>query len=222
MITRITGKLEAIEGTSAVVAPPAQDVSGAVGLAYEVLLPAYLAETMRARVGHVITLITLQYFEGQGQGSSFIPRLIGFVSSQDRDFFELFTTVKGIGNRKALRALAVEPARIARAIVSRDAKSLTALPEVGKRLAETIIAELTGKVEAFLTPGEAAAFDRAVEIKTSSLPAHAIEALEALVALGETRPEAERLVSRALDRADAAGKTLKSADEVLGLVYAGR
>lgn len=226
MITRITGTLEAIDGTSAVVAPSGSAGAGGAhdpgAFAYEVLLPAYLAESMRPRVGHAVTLVTLQYFEGQGQGSSFIPRLIGFVSARDRAFFELFTTVKGIGNRKALRALAVEPSRIARAIVGRDAKALVALPEVGKRLADTIIAELSGKVEAYLSVGESASLDRAMEVKAGVLPAHGEEAVEALVALGESRPEAERLVTRALGRVTPGGRAIKSADEVLGLVYAGR
>ena len=38
-------------------------------LTYEVLLPAYLAERLRASVGKPVTLITLQYLEGQGQGT---------------------------------------------------------------------------------------------------------------------------------------------------------
>ncbi len=57
----------------------------------------------------MITLTTFQYLESQGQGSSVIPRLVGFQSTAEREFFELFTTVKGIGNRRALRAMAEDP-----------------------------------------------------------------------------------------------------------------
>lgn len=214
MIARLTGKLESIEGASACVSPEAG------GLTYEVLLPAYLAERLTGRLGQVVTLVTLQYLESQNQGSSYVPRLIGFTSAQERDFFELFTTVKGIGNRKALRAMAVEPAVIARAIASKDARGLYQLPEIGKRLAETVIAELTGKVEGYLAASEIEALDRGARAATP-LPDAAGEAIAALMGLGETRPEAERLVRRAVDRLAGEGGAV-SVDQVLHAVYAGR
>lgn len=218
MITKIAGRLESLDDHSAVVAPPeGEGAWSGVRVWYEVMIPSYLAGALRPRVGARVELVTLEYLEAQGQGSSFVPRLIGFASVKDRAFFELFTTVKGIGNRRALRALAVEPARIARAIVERNARALTELPEVGKRLAETIIAELTGKVEGYLSAGEAAALEGAAEVK--GLTPAGSEAVEALVALGEARVEAERKVARALSRAG--GKGVRSADEVLSLVYAG-
>jgi Holliday junction DNA helicase RuvA len=165
-------------------------------LTYEVLLPAYLAERLRASVGKPVTLITLQYLEGQGQGTSFIPRLIGFATERDRRFFDVFTTVKGIGNKKALRAMAVEPARIARAIATKDVKALVELPEIGKRMAETIIAELNGKVDSFLSAAEIEQLGHASEIKPLIKGTAAEEAVDALVALGEQRPEAERKIAK--------------------------
>lgn len=165
-------------------------------LTYEVLLPAYLAERLRGMVGKPVTLITLQYLEGQGQGTSFIPRLIGFASERDRRFFDVFTTVKGIGNKKALRAMAVEPARIARAIATKDVKALVELPEIGKRMAETIIAELNGKVDSFLSAAEIEQMGHASEIKPLLKGTAAEEAVDALVALGEQRPEAERKIAK--------------------------
>lgn len=168
---------------------------------YEVLLPAYLAERLRASTGKPVTLTTLEYLEGQGQGTSFIPRLIGFASELDRRFFDVFTTVKGIGNKKALRAMAVEPSRIARAIMAKDAKALVELPEIGKRMAETIIAELHGKVDVFLTTGEMEQLNRAAEIKPMTPGSPAVhEAVEALIALGEQRGEAERKIEKVAAR----------------------
>src|SRR5712671_6350629 len=90
------------------------------------------------------------YLEGQGQGTSFVPRVLGFATPREREFFELFTTVKGLGNKRALRALAREPVEIAGAIAEKNTRALQELPEIGKRLAETVIAELTGKVEKFV------------------------------------------------------------------------
>jgi len=216
MICRIKGVLERIEGLAATIAP-AGDASG---LAYEVLLPAFLAERLAARRGETVTLTTFHYLEGQGQGTSFVPRIIGFVGATEREFFELFTTVKGIGNRKALRAMKIEPAAIAAAIVRKDARALTELPEIGKRLAETIIAELSGKVDAYLSDIETAGLDRAAA-PTGGDPSSE-DAVLALMALGEPRPEAERLVLRALDRARRASIRLGTPESVVEYVFAAR
>lgn len=216
MITRLSGILEAVEGLNAIIAPKGEAV------AYEVLLPAFLAERLAAQRGRAITLHTIQYLESQGQGTSFVPRLVGFEQPQDRAFFTLFITVKGIGNRKALRAMALPPAAIAAAIRSKDAKSLTKLPEVGKRLAETIIAELHGKVDSYLTEGEVASLDQAAAAIGITFDPVSEEAVLALMALGETRGDAEAMVSRAIDRGRKEGRPLATTEEVLERVFAGR
>lgn len=187
MIRKITGRLEAVEGLSVLVAIPG------FGMTYEVLVPAYFAERLSPVIGRQVELTTLEYLEGQGQGASFIPRIVGFASTHDRRFYELLTTVKGMGNRKALKAMAIEPGAFARAIAERDAKALQQLPEIGKRMAETVIAELTGKVDGFVS------YD-GVEVKPRAAIASngpATEAVATLVALGESRADAERLVERA-------------------------
>ncbi|HRJ50007.1 MAG: hypothetical protein KF787_00305 [Phycisphaeraceae bacterium] len=214
MIHRIEGTLSEMLGTTAVVR-----LSGGVWV--EALLPAYLARALADRVGQPLSLYTHAYLEGQGQGTSFIPRLIGFETIGDRRFFEVFTTVKGIGNRKALRAMEVAPAEIARAIADRDTAALVRLPEIGKRLAETIVAELHGKVAPFLDSDDRRGLDAA----SSGRARHPEpagprqEAVAALVALGETRADAERKVEVALARHGGADPT--TADEVLVRVYAG-
>ncbi len=183
---------------------------------YEVLLPAFLGPSLEPKIGHSVRLRTLHYLESQGQGTSFIPRLIGFTHDHQRRFFEAFTTVKGLGYRRALRALAIEPADIAELIVTKNAKGLIALPEVGKRLAETIIAELTGKVDGFLDLGATDGIGR-VEPRPpytakrpgSNLPPVAADAVEALISLGETRSEAERRIEIILGR-DNAGDSVEA------------
>ncbi len=198
MITRISGRLAGVDGLSITI-----DLEA--GLAYEVLTPAYIAESVASgRFGGEgrITLWTLQYLEAQGQGSSFLPRLVGFTSPDERRFFTVFTTVKGLGYRKALRALAEPPAKIAAAIQRKDTAALQRLPEIGKRLADTIVAELSGKIAPFLDASLEQTLEAAsvAEAKPSTGPAS--EAVDALVALGETRAEAERKVARAIDRLD--------------------
>jgi len=202
MIARITGRLESIDGTAALVSIG----NGPHELAYEVLVPAIAAESLAERIGETIRLETMEYLEPVGNGSSFLPRLIGFRSTLEREFFDLLTTVKGLGIKKSLRAIAAPVDRIARAIEEKDGAFLRTLPEVGKRLAETMIAELTGKVERFA--GEPSP-DAAPSGRTDA----ARQALAALLHLGETRNDAEALIQRAL----ATDATLATPDEVLAL-----
>lgn len=222
MITRITGTLETIDEGRAVIAPQGgpQVSAGGVAFAFEVLLPAFLAVELAPRMGKPITLTTLQYLEGQGQGSSFIPRLIGFADVRQRAFFELFTTVNGIGNRKALRALARPPAAIARAIAEKDAKTLSTLPEIGKRMAERVIAELDGKVDEFLDAGSLVEGKPVARFASgASLSPAAQDAVAALIALGQQRTEAEEKVRRVTGREN--GKHLSTADDIVAAVFGG-
>lgn len=206
MITRLSGTLESVDGLEAAVRPEGS------GLVYQVLIPAYLADRLREQVGRPVTFYTIHYLESQGQGAAYIPRLIGFLTPQDRRFFDLLTSVDGFGNRKALRALAQEPALVARAIVGADTSWLSRLPEIGKKTAEKVILELKGKAGAFLTADEV----RGLESAAATAPTDAAaEAIAALVALGETRAEAERKVRSALAR----HKDLTTSDQILAAAF---
>ena len=183
MIARITGRLEEVTDGSALI-----DAGG--GLWYEVLVPACQLEPLRRRLGQEVVLHTLHYLEGDPARGAQQPRLVGFATEADRDFFRLFTTVKGIGIRRGLRALIRPVSEVAAAIAEKDAKFLIALPEVGKRTAEQIIAELAGRVEEFA--GEIAPAAEA------ELSAAAAQAQAVLVQLGERRADAAALVERVL------------------------
>ena len=141
VIAAIEGELISVGGQSALIR------SGA--MTYEVLIPAADAPALAGVIGSNVNFVTLHYLESQGQGSSFWPRLIGFQSVSDRDFFELLTSVKGIGNRKALRALQRSFADIAAMIEQKDFAALQSLPEIGRKTAETIVVELKDKVARF-------------------------------------------------------------------------
>lgn len=201
------------------------------GLAYEVLLPTYLADSWLGRggagpagamIGREVTLHTTEYLEGQGQGASFVPRVLGFSSAAEREFFDLLTSVKGLGPKRGLRVMAVEPGIIARAIAERNSRLLQTLPEIGPKLAETIVHELKSKCDRFVglgvSKGAAPAMTAAAEAKPikrrgktdrgaesasaseSAAPVPIRATVDALVALGESPVEAERMVSRAIDR----------------------
>lgn len=217
MIRAITGQLSAIDPgppAAALIQPPGS------GLTYEVLLPGYLAERLECQVGQAVELQTRDQLETVGNGSSFIPRLIGFGSPLERAFFERFTAVKGLGTKKALKALIVEPPAVAAAISRRDAKELTSLPEIGKRLAETIIAELHGKIEGFLTEQETASLNAGAigAIEHKSRPKAAMEAIATLQALGDVKAEAERKVDAVLAAQPALAGSA-SADAIIAAAF---
>ena len=207
MISRIEGLLEdVVDGVA--------EVRVGDGLVHELLVPACDAGELLTQQGRRVSFFTLHYLESQGQGSHFVPRLIGFSSREQRAFFELLTTVKGIGNRKALRAMQVSHGRMAEAIAAGDAKFLSTLPEIGKRTAESTIVELKGKLDPFLK--DPSATRRALEksavaaATASALPTGpAADAEEILVtALGEQRAQARAAIERVL--AAAGGEQLET------------
>ena len=161
---------------------------------YELLVPA--ADVMRLNddVGLEMTFHTLLYLQGDANGGNLEPRLIGFLRREDKKFFEKFITVKGIGPKKALKALAVPVGEIAHAIESKDAKFLVELPEIGKRTAETIVAELSGKVKDFVG---AVPETSAMALGGGRRTTMEEDAIQALIALGERRIDAEHLLDRA-------------------------
>ncbi|MBN1361829.1 MAG: hypothetical protein JW993_14630, partial [Sedimentisphaerales bacterium] len=105
MIARIEGTLIKLDTETALVQV------GAV--AYEVMLPGYCVSALSDQIGADVTLCTMEYYEGTLGGGNLIPRMIGFLNSAERDFFTKFTSVKGMGIKKGLRALSIPIANIA-------------------------------------------------------------------------------------------------------------
>lgn len=197
MISLITGTLSDMEAGKALIDP-------GHGLVYDVMLPAFAATRLSVKTGQVVTLHTFQFIESTAQGATMFPRLAGFLSKQDRQFFELFVTCKGIGHKRALRAMILDTNTLASAIADRDAKLIQTMPEVGKKLAETIVVTLRDKVEQFVsaaaypasTSGNAGGDDNAITAGGGGRLAR--EALEVLIQLGENRTQAVQWIDRVL------------------------
>ena len=201
MIARITGDLAELDSDSNTVLVELGEI------AYELMVPRYAVSDLSAQLHRNITLYCLEYYEGNAAGGNLVPRLIGFPRAQDKAFFQRFISVKGIGIRKALRALARPVEEIAANIENADAKMLATLPEIGKRTAEQIIAELKGKMEDFALAATTPA--------TSPLSTIEQEALEILLQLGERRRDAEELI-RQVSRS---GAEIDSTDALVQAVY---
>lgn len=170
----------------------------------ELLIPASDVDELKALERTELTFNTILYLEGDSSGGNSEPRLLGFLKADDKRFFEKFITVKGIGPRKALRALKVPAGEIAYAIESKDARRLSTLPGIGKRTAEQIIAELSGKVQEFAVAGVEAEMNGASNRgsgkgATGTLARTPAEedAILTLLTLGERRSDAEALLERA-------------------------
>jgi holliday junction DNA helicase RuvA len=162
----------------------------------EMLVPASDLLRLRETIGQEMTFHTLLYFEGDAAGGGGLePRLVGFLRAEDKRFFEKFITVKGIGPKKALKALVHPAGEVAQAIESKDTRFLVGLPQIGKRMAELIVAELAGKVAEFAAAAVGGSMSAALGGR--SRPAIEEDAIATLIELGERRADAEHLLERA-------------------------
>ncbi|MGH9400939.1 MAG: Holliday junction branch migration protein RuvA, partial [Terriglobia bacterium] len=153
MITEITGQVlyDRIQRTTLLLKVDA--------LCYEIFVPSGIASRLRRMAEsertNPLTLYTIYYIDGGIGGGHLTPRLIGFLDPLDREFFEAFTTVPGVGFMKALKCLVRPVNEIAQAIERGDALFLQDLPFVGAKTSERIIMELRGKMAKFaLAPRE--------------------------------------------------------------------
>jgi Holliday junction DNA helicase RuvA len=202
MITRISGTLERVEPTA---------VEIAVGpVVHEVLVTELVRRTCQQKLGQPVVLHTLEYLEGNPTRGNLVPRLVGFLSEVEREFFELICEVDGVGVRKALRAIIRPVGEIASAIEEQDTKALSALPGIGVATAERMIAKLRRRMPKFAllvardAPGEAGG-------ATDVL----IETFDVLRSLGHSDSDARRLV----DTLRAEKKKPKDVQEALESIY---
>jgi Holliday junction DNA helicase RuvA len=207
MITKITGVLNRVLD---------EEVRLQVGpLEYQVLVPEFVRRQVQTRVGQEVTLHTSEYLEGNPMQGRVVPRLIGFQTEAELEFFELFCTVDKVGTRKAIKAL-MRPIRdIADAIQRQDAKWLTTLPGVGAATAEQIVASLRRKVTKFAlmaSPGNGEAGPPAA----AAVAGNVLEdAYQALLSVGHGPAEARDL----LDKVLAGGRTFQTVEEILTEIY---
>lgn len=74
--------------------------------------------------------------------------LYGFLTKEDQKMFELLISVSGIGPKAALNLLSIADIKsIKTAIVNKDISILTQVSGVGKKTAEKLVVELSGKVD---------------------------------------------------------------------------
>lgn len=181
------------------------------GVTYEVAIPIAIGRILDRHIGTdgKVRLITFHYHHVEPSRAT--PILIGFTNEIEREFFETFITVSGIGPRAAVKAINQPIPLIARAIDDGNLEFLRTLPGIGPQRAKEIVAKLQGKVGKFaLIPDEEY---RASEGRLA--PDAATEALEILLQLQYRRHEASGMIKNALSR----NSNLATAEEILNEVY---
>lgn len=202
MITRITGKLRSVADDVAVLSVAAFD--------YEVLIPEFARRRLQARLGEDVSLFTIDYLEGNPMQGRLTPRLVGFLSEVEREFFELFCSVDGVGVKKALRAMVRPVPEVAEGIEEQDLKLLASLPGVGPATAERIVAKLRRKMPKF------ALLVARDEPTLADVDRDVIsETFDALRALGHSESESRRLIDAVLGQK----KKFASSEHLLQAIY---
>ena len=127
--------------------------------------------------------------------------LFGFATREEKEMFLQLTSVSGIGPKTALGVLGSMPLRdLSLAVLLGDVNALSRAPGIGKKTAQRIALELKDKI----TQADVSAAGSGVAAAVSdTLPTDtAMEAIEALTALGYSSAEARNAVSQVRDQAD--------------------
>jgi Holliday junction DNA helicase RuvA len=202
LITRITGQLKGLQLDGATIKVGAFE--------YEVFVPEFVRRQLQSLIGEEVTLQTIEYFEGNPQKGRLTPRMVGFMSDVEREFFDMICSVDGVGVKKALRAMVRPVGEVSVAIEEKDIKQLSTLPGIGPAVAERIVAKLRRKMTKFaLMVGDEFP---TIEGETRDLMQ---ETYEALLSVGHTSQEARRKIDAVVE----SGKKFKSVEDVLTEVY---
>ena len=205
MISQITGQVKRLTESSVTLFLN--------GLYYELMIPSGLYSQLKnaASNGSEITLYTLDFIEAGDRKSYHYPRVVGFTEQIDKEFFQVFTTVPGLGIKKALKSLTLPIREIATAIETKNSATLSRLPGIGGRLADKVIAELCGKMARFaLSKGEhplTSVGKEEADLFT--------EAIDVLLQLQYSKALAEEMVQKAL----AANPKIKTSDALISAIF---
>ncbi len=180
------------------------------GITYQVFLPVTVMQRLDTNLTSQdnVGLITYHYLHSEPSRST--PVLIGFLNEIEKEFFEIFITVSGIGPRAALKALNQPISLIAKAIDEGDVNFLKSLPGIGQQRAKEIVAKLQNKVAKFGLIQDAKS-----HVVTHVTKDFEEESMAVLMQLGYKKPEAVVMIRKALE-----GKSgINSTEDMLNEVY---
>lgn len=185
MISRLRGKLVKKEEQCVVV-----EVGG---IFYDINISRTVFNRLKEQEDNLVELVIYHYLAmDKNRG---IPVMIGFMDELEKDFFEKFIGVSGIGPRVALRAFDQPVSLIAKAIEEGDVGFLKSLDGIGVQKAKHIVASLQGKVGRFvlLKEAETSSIDKLFKREVVQ------EAQEILKRLQYKTKEIEEMIKKALE-----------------------
>lgn len=189
MIDSLSGVLVSAEEDFAVI-----DVHG---IRFRLDVPASTARGLPAPGVPTALFTRLSFNANDGEFA-----LFGFATETERNCFDIFTGISGIGPRKGLMILSqIEIAPFARAIVGGDLNYLSRIKGVGKKTAERLVVELRDKMAPYTAPAPGES--------STLLPASqtVADAVQALMVLGCRPAVAEKAIGEALKELGADAKT---------------
>lgn len=161
------------------------------GFRFRLDIPTSTATALPAP-GDVYTLMTRLSFN-TNEGTF---QLFGFATEVERECFDIFTSISGIGPRKGLMILSqIEIAAFARAIIGNDLTYLSKIKGVGRKTAERLVVELREKMVPYTAPAPSAAGGASNLPQTSNVR----DAVEALMVLGVRPAVAEKAIEKAIE-----------------------
>lgn len=165
------------------------------GVAFRVEIPGSTAKALPA-VGDPATVLTRLNFN-MNEGTF---ALFGFSTEAERDCFDIFRGISGIGPRKGLMILSqIEIATFATAILTNDLVYLSKLKGVGKKTAERLVVELREKMVPYTAPSPGSGDVPGALSATSVLKENIRDAIEALIVLGCRNHVAEKAIGQAVE-----------------------
>lgn len=200
MISYIRGELCDIEEQKAIV-----DVNG---VGYGIYMPQQ-ALSLLPPMGQQVKIHTYLNIREDAM------QLFGFLTKEDLNVFRLLIGVNGIGPKAGLNILScLSPDELRFAVLSEDAKAISATPGIGKKTAEKLILELKDKMNIEDMLDHAAhggdSEDLASGTDTASNTMQA-EAVQALTALGYGSAESLRAVKKSSPECSSVEDILKEA-----------
>lgn len=200
MISYIRGELCDIEEQKAIV-----DVNG---VGYGIYMPQQ-ALSLLPPMGQQVKIHTYLNIREDAM------QLFGFLTKEDLNVFRLLIGVNGIGPKAGLNILScLSPDELRFAVLSGDAKAISATPGVGKKTAEKLILELKDKLniedmlEHAAHGGDSEDLASGTDTASNTMQA---EAVQALTALGYGSAESLRAVKKSSPECSSVEDILKEA-----------
>lgn len=200
MISYIRGELCDIEEQKAIV-----DVNG---VGYGIYMPQQ-ALSLLPPMGQQVKIHTYLNIREDAM------QLFGFLTKEDLNVFHLLIGVNGIGPKAGLNILScLSPDELRFAVLSGDAKAISATPGIGKKTAEKLILELKDKLniedmlEHAAHGGDSEDLASGTDTASNTMQA---EAVQALTALGYGSAESLRAVKKSSPECSSVEDILKEA-----------